>query len=62
MGKTVCVYRLRYREKKERERRELYMREKFAPLPAPLASGHLYICTGFPAVHLVLVELCVDLD
>jgi hypothetical protein len=34
IGRTVCVYRLRYREKREGERCELYMREKCAISPA----------------------------
>ena len=37
------MYRLRYREKREGERRELYMREKYALLPAPLAVSSIYI-------------------
>jgi pimeloyl-CoA synthetase len=37
------VHRLRYREKREGERRELYIKEMCPLLPAPLASGQLYI-------------------
>jgi hypothetical protein len=34
-GRAVCVYRLRYREKREGERCELYMRKKCAPYYQP---------------------------
>jgi len=38
------VYRLRYREKREEERRELYVREVCPLLPAPLAVRSIYTC------------------
>jgi len=39
--RTVCVYSLRYREKREPERRDLYMRE-VCPTTSP-ATGELHI-------------------
>ena len=41
MGRTVCIDLVRYREKREGERRELYMRS--VPLTTSPASGQLYI-------------------
>jgi hypothetical protein len=39
------VYRPRYRDKREQERRKLYMREKCAPCyQAPLAVSSIYTC------------------
>jgi hypothetical protein len=60
MGRTVCVYRLRYREERRRKTRDVYESEvclTISPAYGQLESGQYIYATS-----LFKVEIIVKLD